>query len=260
LGGADEGPAPRRNLPLSDRPAHNGRVSSNPRWAVAEEVAAAVLRRHGDEVHAIGVHGSLAHGDDIDGSDVDLVVVTRHPGGGPQPTCRRVDGIVVDCGVISAEEYLAHAGTLSTSWPLAADQYVTTRPIYDPDGWHARLRDTHLARLAQADRAEFAALAREAWGPARSTVDKAVRLAVRYDTDGAVLLMSEARLATALVDGLLTRTYFRGSADAVRRTGSGEANLDELDKRLCAQAAELARLGAPVDATPDEVAREGPRR
>jgi hypothetical protein len=234
--------------------AHNVDVSSNPRWAVAEDVAAAVLRRHGDSVHAIGVHGSLAHGDDTDGSDVDLVVVTRRPGTGPQPANRRVDGIIVDCGVIPADEYLTHAATLSTSWPLAADQYVTTKAIFDPDGWHARLRDTHLARLAQADEAEFIALAREAWGPARSTVDKAMRLAVGNDTDGAVLLMSEARLATALVDGLLSRTYFRGSADAVRRTGSGEAGLTDLDLRLAAQAQELARRGAPVDATADDVA------
>jgi hypothetical protein len=232
-------------------------VSSNPRWAVAEEVAAAVLRRHGDAVHAIGVHGSLAHGDDTDGSDVDLVVVTRHPRTGPQPATRRIDGIIVDCGVISADEYLTHAATLSTSWPLAADQYVTTKPIFDPDGWHARLRDTHLAMLARADGAEFTALAREAWGPARSTVDKAMRLAVEHDTDGAVLLIGEARLAAALVDGLLSRTYFRGSADAVRRTGSGDAGLTDLDLRLAAQAQELARRGAPVDATPEDVASAG---
>jgi hypothetical protein len=226
----------------------------NPRWAVAEEVAAAVLRRHPDAVHAIGVHGSLAHGDDAEGSDVDMVVVTHRPGIGPQPTSRRIDGVIVDCGVISADEYLAHASTLSTSWPLAADQYVTTKPLYDPDGWHDRLRDTHLARLAEAGGAEFVALAREAWGPARSTVDKAMRLAVRYDTEGALLTLGEARLAAALVDGLLGRTYFRSSADAVRRTGSGSLDLGELDRHLVEQAAELARRGAPVDATADEVA------
>jgi hypothetical protein len=229
-------------------------VPVNPRWAVAEAVAAAVLRRHPEAVHAIGVHGSLAHGDDADGSDVDLVVVTRRPGIGPQPTSRRVDGVIVDCGVISAEEYLAHAATLSTSWPLAADQYVTTKPLYDPDGWHDRLRHTHLARLAEAGAAEFVALAREAWGPARATVDKAMRLAVRYDTEGALLTLGEARLASALVDGLLGRTYFRSSADAVRRTGASGLDLGELDRRLDAQAVELARLGAPVDATADEVA------
>jgi Nucleotidyltransferase domain len=236
------------------RRAQNGRVSPNPRWRVAEDVAAAVLRRYPDEVHAIGVHGSLAHGDDVEGSDVDLVVVTHRPGSGPQPTSRRVNGVIVDCGVISAAEYLAHATTLSTSWPLAADQYVTTKPIYDPDGWHERLRDTHLARLAEAGSAEFTGLAREAWGPARSAVDKAMRLAVSHDTEGALLTLGSARLATALVDGLLSRTYFRDGADALRRTGAGAAGLAELDRWLAAQAEELAKRGAPVDATPEDVA------
>src|SRR2546430_7870675 len=63
--------------------AHNGGVSNNPRWDIAESVAAAVLQRYPGEIHAIGVYGSLAHGDDAEGSDVDLVVVTYRPGTGP---------------------------------------------------------------------------------------------------------------------------------------------------------------------------------
>jgi Nucleotidyltransferase domain len=229
-------------------------VSSNPRWEVAERVADAVLERYRDEVHAIGVHGSLAHGDDTDDSDVDLVVVTRHVGAGPRPSSRRVDGVIVECGVISMDEYLELACALTTTWPLAADQYVTTKPIFDPDGWHDRLRDTHLGRLAQADRQEFTALAREAWGPAATTLARALRLAGWYDTDGALLTLGEARLAAALVDGLLTRTYFRSSAEAVRRTGLGAAAPAELRRRLGEQAEELANRGQPVDARPAEIA------
>jgi hypothetical protein len=230
-------------------------VPDNPRWAIAEAVADAVLRHHRDAVHAISVHGSLAHGDDVEGSDVDLVVVTVRPDSGPSPACRRVAGVIVDCGVISAPEYLTHAATLSTTWPLSADQYVTTKPLYDPHGWHDQLRDAHLGRLAGASPAEFTALARAAWGRASALADKAMRLALRHDTDGALVSLGEARLAAALVDGLLSRTYFRDSADAVRRTGTGEADLEELDRRLTAQAGELARRGAPVDAVPDDLAR-----
>src|SRR5687767_7937819 len=97
----------------------------NPRLVVAEQVADAVRRRYATEVQAIGVHGSLAHGDDTDSSDIDLVVVTRWPRTGPRPATRRIDGIIVELGVIGAEEYLGHARTLTTTWPLAADQYLT---------------------------------------------------------------------------------------------------------------------------------------
>jgi len=222
---------------------------SSPRWAVVEQIADMVLRRYRGQIHAIGVHGSLAHGDDADGADVDVVVITFRPGTGPRPTSRRVNDVIVDLGVISAEEYLEYARTLSTSWPLAADQYLTTKPVYDPDGWHGRLRDAHLGRLAEASGREFVALAREAWCTAEATFAKALRLAEWHDTDGALLTLCEARLSSAMVEGLLTRTYFRHGAEAVRRTGLGEADMSEVGRRLRAQAEELAKRGCPVDGT-----------
>lgn len=213
-------------------------------WRVAEEVTDAVQRRWSADVVAIGVHGALAHG--VDAGAADMVVVTYREGTGPHPATRQIDGVIVDLTVIDAERYLRHARTLSTSWPLAADQYLTTRPLYDPEGWHDRLRDTHLARLAEATGREFAALAREAWCHATSLHAKARRLAEWYDTDGAVLVLSEVRTATAVVEGLLTRTYFKDSADAVHRTGLGDAQVDELEAKLGAQAAELQRRGRPA--------------
>ena len=237
----------------ADRAAGHDAPEADPRWQIAERVAAAVRRRWPADVRAIGVHGSLAHGDHRETSDVDIVVVTYRPGTGPTPDSRRIDGVMVDLGVIGADEYLSHARTLSTSWPLAADQYLTTRPLYDPDGWHPRLRDTHLARLAEAGGSEFAGLAREAWCHAEATYAQALRLAQWHDTSGALHTFGAARLATALVEGLLTRTYFRDGADAVRRTGLDDLNLTELGSRLRVQADELAKRGRPVDATIGEL-------
>ncbi|HLL67020.1 MAG TPA: nucleotidyltransferase domain-containing protein [Micromonosporaceae bacterium] len=230
----------------------NGRVSgnrelTNPRWAVAEAIAAGVLRRYSSQIHAIGVHGSMAHGDDEETSGVDLAVVTGQPGGGPSPTRRRISGVLVVLDVISVPEYLAMAATLTPSWPLTADRYLTTRPIYDPMGWHGRLRDTHLGRLAEATRAQFAAPARQAWCQAAAARDRAVRLAQWHDTDGALLAVGEARLATALVHGLLTRTYYRSGADALGRTGLGDIDLVDLSTRLAELATELGNRGHPVD-------------
>ena len=212
-------------------------------WRVAEEVSNAVQRRWPADVVAIGVHGALAHGDDS--GVVDLVVVTYREEGGPRPATRQIDGVIVNLGVIGADRYLRNARTLSTSWPLTADQYLTTKPLYDPDGWHDRLRDTHLARLAEATGRDFAALAREAWCHAASLHAKARRLAEWYDMDGAVLVLAEARVATAVVDGLLTRTYFKDSVDAVHRTGLDDAHVDELARKLDEQAEELAKRGRP---------------
>lgn len=219
------------------------------RWTVAEQVADATLRRFPADVLAIGVHGSLAHGDDTDTSDVDMIVVTYRPGGGPRPVTRRVDGVLVDLSVIGADQYLQHARTLSTSWPLAADRYVTTRPIHDPDAWLERLRDTHLSRLADARPAEFSTLAREAWCRAASAHARAIRLIEWYDTDTALLMIGETRLNLAVAVGLLTRTYFRNSADAVKRTGLAGADMTELGVVLRQQAEELAARGRPVDAS-----------
>ncbi len=219
----------------------------NPRWQLAERVTDAVRRRFSAQVLAIGVHGSLAHGDDGEDSQVDLVVVTYEPGEGPRPATRRVEGVIVDLGVIGADEYLGHARTLSTGWPLAADQYLTTAATFDPDGWYELLRDTHLARLAEAGAGKFTALAREAWYGAFSAAARARQLAVWHDTDTALVALSDARVAAAVVDGLLSRTYFRDGPDAVRRTGLAGAPMGELDERLAGQAAELARRGRPVD-------------
>jgi len=235
------------NVGVSPSAAGSSAARYNPRWTVAQHVADAVRRRHAMDLQAIAVHGSLAHGDDTDASDVDLVVVTRSPRAGPPAGTRRIDGVIVDLGVISADEYLRHARTLTTSWPLAADQYLTTRALHDPDGWLPRLRDAHLARLAQTDGAVFASLAREAWCRAKSAHAKARRLTEWYELDAAMLVLGEARLGVALVDGLLTRTYFRNSADAVRRTGVSGADMVELGNRLVVQAQELARRGRPVD-------------
>ncbi|MGH3658193.1 MAG: nucleotidyltransferase domain-containing protein [Micromonosporaceae bacterium] len=219
-------------------------LPSTPPWQVAEEVADAVQRKWSADVAAIGLHGTLAHGEDT--GSVDMVVVTYREGAGPRPATRQIDGVIVDLGVIGGDRYLRHARTLSTSWPLAADQYLTTKPLFDPDGWHDRLRDTHLARLAEATGREFAALAREAWCHASSLHAKARRLAEWYDTDGAVLVLGEARVATAVVDGLLSRTYFRDSVDAVHRTGLDHMHVEELGDKLAALAEDLTRRGRPA--------------
>ena len=247
------GPAGSTAVP--DNGAVHTPAADNPRWLLAERVTDAVRRRFSAQIRAIGVHGALAHGDDTEDSEINLVAVTHRPGEGPRPATRRIDGLVVDLGVIAADEYLAHARTLSTGWPLAADQYLTTAGTFDPGGWYDLLRDTHIARLAEAAGSEFTALAREAWYDGYAALAQARRLAAWHDADAALVALSAARVGTAVVDGLLSRTYFRDAPDAVRRTGLAGAPLPELTTRLDGQAAELTRRGRPVDGDVAELFR-----
>jgi hypothetical protein len=222
-------------------------------WDLAEEITDAVRRRFSADVLAVGVHGPLAHRDEHGDTDVNLVVVTYAPGTGPHPATRRVGGRVAEVVVIGADEYLRHARTLTTDWPLAADRYMTTRATYDPDDWYVRLRDAHLARLASSTPAEFAALAREAWYRAHQAVARARALAGRYETDAALVALCDARVGAAVVEGLLTRTYFRDGADATHRTGIAGTDMLELAARLDVQARELASRGRPVDGSVAEL-------
>jgi predicted nucleotidyltransferase len=217
------------------------------RGDLAVRLSELIQRRWSADVQAIGVHGSLAHGDDQDGSDVNLLVVTYRAGSGPRAALRKVDGTLVDLEVATGEEGLLRARRLTPRWPLDADRFVTTRASHDPDGWFGKQRDVHLARLAEARPPEFTGLARHNWEMASAAHGRAVRLAEWYETDAALVMIAEARLRAALVAGFLTRTYFRNAADAVKRTGVAGADIQELAAVLKTQAEELTARGRPVD-------------
>jgi predicted nucleotidyltransferase len=233
-------------MPQNDAVTQDEIDVANPRGYLAVRLRDVIQRRWTAEVKAIGVHGSLAHGDDTDGSDVNLTVVTYRQAG-PRPALRRVDGILVDLTVVTAEEGMRQARELTPRWPLVADRYVTTRSLFDPHGWFAAQRDAHLAKLAETRPGDFSALARRNWCIASAAHTRAVRLAEWYDTDAALLLIAEARLHAAMVAGLLSRTYFRNRADAVRRTGLAGADMQELGAVLRSQAEDLTARGRPVD-------------
>jgi len=220
---------------------------ANPRWYLATRLRDVLLHRWSADIQAIGVHGSMAHGDDTDGSDVNLVVVSYRPTSGPHPFLRRIDGILVDLTVVTGEDGLRQARELTPRWPLVADRYVTVKDLFDPRGWFGSQRDAHLGKLAETRPGEFSGLARRNWCVASGAHARAVRLAQWYDTDAAMVLMAEARLHAALVTGLLSRTYFRNRADAVRRTGLAGADMTELGATLKAQAEDLTARGRPVD-------------
>lgn len=234
-------------MPDNDAVPSDDYEEPNPRWDLATRLRDLLLRRWSAEILAIGVHGSMAHGDDADGSDVNVVVVTYRMSSGLHAALRRVEGMLVDLTVTTADDGLHRARELTPHWPLVADRFLTTKSLHDPRGWFGRQREAHLTKLAEARPAEFSALARHNWCVASSAHARAVRLGEWYDTDAAMVLMAEARLHTALVAGLLSRTHFRNRADAVKRTGLATVNMTELGSTLKAQAEDLTARGRPVD-------------
>ncbi|GAA4948210.1 nucleotidyltransferase domain-containing protein [Actinoplanes utahensis] len=221
--------------------------ASTPRGSLAIRLRDAILERWPAEVKAVGLCGSMAHGDDTDSSDVNVIVVTYRPKTGPKPTQRRVDGIPVDLRVVTAEEGLGQARSLTPNWPLLADAFITTFPLHDPEDWFKDRREAHLNLLSEARPMEFTGLARHNWAIAGGAHTRAARLAQWYDTDAALILMAQARLHTALVAGLLTHTHFRSTVDAVKHTGVAAADMQELGAILKYQAEELTARGRPVD-------------
>ncbi|XVV11495.1 nucleotidyltransferase domain-containing protein [Actinoplanes sp. CA-131856] len=226
---------------------------TSPRGRLAARLRDVIGARWTAEVQAIGVYGSLAHGDDHDGSDVNVQVITYRPGAGPRPALRRVDGILVDLRVTTADDSLRQARELTPRWPLDADRLVGTRSLHDPRGLFGAQRDAHLARLAAARPPEISGLARHDWEVAAAAHSRAVRLAEWYETDAALVMIAECRLHAALVAGLLSRTYFRNKADAVRRTGLAGADVQELASVLKSQAEDLTARGRPVDGNLSEL-------
>ncbi|HWS31234.1 MAG TPA: nucleotidyltransferase domain-containing protein [Actinoplanes sp.] len=218
-----------------------------PRGALAIRIREAVLDRWRAEIQAIGLCGSMAHGDDDESSDVNLVVVTLRPRTGPKPTRRMVDGVPVDLRVITSEDGLGQSRQLAPLWPLMADAFITTFPLLDPHHWFKDRREAHLTLLTEARPMEFTGQARHNWAIAAGSLARAERHTRWHDPDAATMMLAEARLYAAMVNGFLTRTYFRNTADAVKHTGVATAGIQELGAILRYQAEELAARGRPVD-------------
>jgi len=101
------------------------------RMALARRVTEYVLRRHPDLI-AVAVHGSTAKSEDREHSDLEMFAVTR---------CRTEtrgygtihEGIVVEIELVSEEDAMREAGTVTGKWPMAADGWIHTIPTHDPE-------------------------------------------------------------------------------------------------------------------------------
>jgi len=240
-------------------------VTHEERVELARELTAALLRRHGEEaIVAVGVHGSVARGDDGDESDLDLAVITARPEVEVPDRFLRHRGTVVDLGAIAADAYLEEAGHIGPAWPLAADQYVNHLALHDPGEFFHKLRHVHEAAVEQSPPAAFQAAAGYDLVQLVSWEGKARDAELAGDLAVASLAMKEAAVLAMLVVGLHTRTAYRNLAHAVRATAVTEAvgpGFPAAYRRLLdptvEPAGQVLALGRVLDALLDLARREG---
>jgi hypothetical protein len=102
------------------------------RVALANKVKDYLVRQHEDLV-AVWIEGSTAKGEDREHSDLELGAITR---GEPHVRYEPLvwGGIVVEVDVKSQRDAFQQAATVDSHWPMWADGYGRSLPLYDPEG------------------------------------------------------------------------------------------------------------------------------
>jgi Nucleotidyltransferase domain len=239
-------------------------VDHDERVRLAGELTGRLLDRHGPAaIVAVGVHGSVARGDDGEESDLDLAVVTAGPEVAVPDRSLRHRGTVVDLGAIPADAYLEEASQIGPAWPLAADQYVNHLAVHDPGGFFHKLKHVHEAAVEEAGPEVFAAAAGFDLVRLLSWEATARAAELAGDVTTTLVAVKEAAVLAALVVGLHTRTAYRNLGHALHATAATEAagpGFAEAYRRLLDPTAEPAvqvlALGRARDALLELAARE----
>jgi hypothetical protein len=190
-------------------------VDHDERVRLAGELAELLVERHGPAaIAAVGVHGSVARGDDTEESDLELAVVTAGPEVEVPDRSLRYRGTVVDLGAIAADAYLEEASHIGPAWPLAADQYVNHLAVHDPGGFFHKLKHVHEAAVEEAGPEVFAAAAGFDLVQLLSWEAQARAAELAGDLLTTQVAVKEAAVLAALVVGLLSRTAYRLHATA----------------------------------------------
>ena len=191
------------------------------RVRLAGELAQLLLDTHGPAaIAAVGVHGTVARGDDTEESDLDLAVVTPGPEVQVPDRYLRYRGTVVDLGAIPADAYLEEASAIGPAWPLAADQYVNQLAVHDPGGFFHKLKHVHEAAVEEAGPEVFAAAAGLDLVQLLSWEARARAAELAGDLLTTLVAVKEAAVLAALVVGLLTRTAWPSTGQALHATAA----------------------------------------
>jgi hypothetical protein len=184
------------------------------RVGLAKELSTAFIERHGNAIVATGIRGSVARQEDVEQSNLNMVVVTTSP---DVSVSRALlyGPIAVELYVVDSGAYLEDAHIVGPWWPVRADQFSHHIALHDPDEfWHELRNAYNDAMTSRSDddflRAESANIVQ-----AVSWAYKA-RAAAGNSDEMARLAIAEAALRAVLAMGLRARFVFKNLAHALR--------------------------------------------
>jgi hypothetical protein len=184
------------------------------RIQLAKDLSAAFVERHGDAIVATGIRGSVARQEDVEQSNLNMVVVTA----APNVSVSRAllyGPIAVELYVVDREAYLEDAQIVGPWWPVRADQFSHHTALHDPNEFWSALRAAYDEAMTSETGDEFLRAESANIVQAVSWAYKA-RAAAGNSDEMARLAIAEAALRAVLAMGLRARFVFKNVAHALR--------------------------------------------
>lgn len=195
------------------------------RLALAKEITEHLLADYGDSIVAVGLHGSMAHQESDERSDLDFAILTR---GGDDLRGRDIfyGGVELSLSTHGVDDYLREAGEVDDGWAIESDQYVSVLVLHDPDGVFDRARAAQERAAERAEPDDFLDRTRENVVGAAECLRKAERCVDQGSPIAANVMLTYAVVSLAQAIGLLTRTRWRGEHTAVFASVDTGARVD----------------------------------
>lgn len=181
---------------------------------LAKELSAAFVDRHGESIVATGIRGSVARQEDVEQSNLNMVVVTAAP---DVAVSRALlyGPIAVELFVIDATAYLEDARIVGPWWPVRADQFAHHIPLHDPNEFWKSLRAAYEEAMSVPRDDDF--LRAESANIVQSvTWAYKARAATGNSEEMARVAIAEAALRAVLAMGLRARFVFKNVSHALR--------------------------------------------
>lgn len=185
------------------------------RIQLAKDISAAFVERYGEDVVATGIRGSVARLEDVEQSNLNVVVVTKseEPAGAPRALLH--GPIAVECYVVGENPYREEARMIGPWWPVRADQFVHHTALHDPTEFWNGLRRVYEKTIEEAPDEAFVRAETANIVQAVSWAYKA-RAAAKNAPEMAQVAIAESALRAVLAIGLRARFVFKNVSHALR--------------------------------------------